>query len=235
MCMAVPFLGGKLRRSRTSSTSGAGAGLDPWKEMLRQESGINPMPKWLGTPAWGWCLSSEAKHDVKSNIASPSTGHRRAASTKYLSQNLGSGSAWAKNTFLTDCATLTSDFLSSPPGLAASGERGILPTAPGHNFELRRIALSTIVVALHLYREELKLNVASSEADDVGLSRLAAILAQLGGWLGWEAWNWNDSAYYACENVDMDRWRFNIGKTDGDCSNGLLFYGLLGYSYNEWS
>jgi anaphase-promoting complex subunit 1 len=203
--------------------------------MLRQESGINPMPKWLGTPAWGWCLSSEAKHDVKSNIASPSTGHRRAASTKYLSQNLGSGSAWAKNTFLTDCATLTSDFLSSPPGLAASGERGILPTAPGHNFELRRIALSTIVVALHLYREELKLNVASSEADDVGLSRLAAILAQLGGWLGWEAWNWNDSAYYACENVDMDRWRFNIGKTDGDCSNGLLFYGLLGYSYNEWS
>jgi anaphase-promoting complex subunit 1 len=96
----------------------------------------------------------------------------------------------------------------SQTGEAAAGVGGYLPTAMGKDPEIRRNALATILVGLHLLREEMKLDVTTADSDSKALS---PILAQIGSWLGWEMWSWKDSSYYGLEDTEMDYWSFNEG------------------------
>ena len=222
MCLATPFLDGARPRnypkthSRTNKgrRSSAGSGKpDYWNEMLAQESGNIPLPKWTSGTAWDWCLSLERKPHELPHEAFSQTTRRVSDLARNIAPPSRPASAWNKNPLLLDCAALAKEFLSTSAGAHAIGDNGYLPVARGRDEELRRTALPTVVVALHLYREELKLHIASAEADETGMARLTAVLAQLGSWLGWESWSWKDSGYYSTEDVNMTKWDFD----DGSC------------------
>lgn len=221
MSMAVPFLDGPRRsypsrgnrhsvKSRKTS-GGSSHTVDYWSEMFRLESEDASNPRWITAPAWDWCLTLEREAN-EMPIESPPHQTRRASDLARAGPPImQSASAWSKNPLLLDCTSLAREFVSSGPGSKAMAEQGYLPTAKGRNKELQRTALPTIVVALHLYREELKLNISSAEADEVGMGRLTAVLAQLGSWLGWDSWSWRETGYYSTEDVHMQRWLFDEG------------------------
>lgn len=223
MTMAVMFLDSP-RKQRTStetkrsnrysrSSGGGSVELTCWNEMLNEEtSNGTPYPEWLNTPGWNWCIDDEKESKARSHGTSPSHNHflRSRGSPTALPPIIAS--VWRKkNSFLLDCVALSREFISSSAGLLATGDNGFLPTSKGRDSDIRRTALATILVALHLYREELKLNIASSESGETGAGKLTPILAQLGAWLGWESWSWKEPGYYSTEDVNMQQWLFNEG------------------------
>ena len=220
MCMATPFLDGARPRNHPRAHSGtnkgrkssAGSGKpDYWNEMLAQETGNIPLPKWTSGAAWDWCLSLEREPNELPHEAFSQTTRRISDLARNIAPSSRPASAWNRNPLLLDCAVLAKEFLSTSAGARAVGDDGYLPVARGRDDELRRTALPTVVVGLHLYREELKLHIASAEADETGMARLTAVLAQLGSWLGWGSWSWKEPGYYSTEDVNMTKWDFDDG------------------------
>ncbi|KAI9775770.1 MAG: Anaphase-promoting complex subunit 1 [Geoglossum umbratile] len=117
-----------------------------------------------------------------------------------------------KNNFLLSCIELASEFTRSQAGEAIAGPGGYLPTAMGKDPEIRRNALATVLVGLHLLREEMKLDVTTADSD---VKALTPVLAQIGSWLGWETWSWKDTSYYGLEDIEMEYWTFSEGKIKG--------------------
>ena len=70
-------------------------------------------------------------------------------------------------------------------------------------------------MALHLLREEQKLSTCDTEESRRPLGLLAPVLAQLGGWLGWESWKWTEDAYFGNEMASMERWQFEDTQITG--------------------
>lgn len=87
---------------------------------------------------------------------------------------------------------------------------GLLSTAT--NVGNVRMMLATILIGLHLLREEMKLEFTASEA----LHGITPILAQLGGWLGWPSWSFKDTAGYMVESTNMATWLFDDSVILGD-------------------
>ncbi|KAG8529206.1 uncharacterized protein KY384_005841 [Bacidia gigantensis] len=210
---AVPFLdkpqlettprqkrrkGGLLR-----SSSGANTDQESWHEMMRQESASSKTcPDWMRGGAWQW---TRAEEPVARSLAQ---------STGTFSSNLSAGAAKSlpKSSYMSDCIALARDFANSIQGQLASGQQGYSPVAASRDSRARQMALPSILIALHLYREELKLDTTSTSH----MHRLAPILAQIGSWIGWPDWSSKVSAYYMLESVDMRDWQF-----DGSIMTGI--------------
>ncbi|KAI9799150.1 MAG: Anaphase-promoting complex subunit 1 [Piccolia ochrophora] len=216
MLMAVPFLDMResrhpLKQGRKSgslrrSGSGAGIDMDCWDAMLSQEGARgSPCPEWMRSPAWNWIL--DEKVDLK-----PTESHltqRERRSTRKSSGSYSIPTMRKKHSLLLDCVGLAREFITTDAGVAAVGPRGYLPTASDRAPEVQQTALATILVGLHLFREELKLDIATADTYDTGVGKLTAVLAQVGGWLDWEDWSWRDSAYYHMEDISMSQWLFD--------------------------
>lgn len=210
-CMAVSFTQGKgdetlpSQKRRKSgllrSSSGANTDLESWETMLNQESQFSTSPPWMQDVAWSWTMNRE-------NIQSTPQSSRPKSSR--ISRSLANPTTSVlpiqkKSTHLLECLSLARDFLKTSLGLEASGPSGYLPTALSKDPEFQRTALATILVGLHLLREEYKLNVLATNA----LHDLTPVLAQIGGWLGWESWGFKKASYYTLESVDMESWLFD--------------------------
>ncbi|MCJ1381487.1 Anaphase-promoting complex subunit 1 [Xylographa soralifera] len=191
--------GGLLR-----SSSGASVDLENWNTMMSQEADFCGLsPAWLRSAAWTWTQSNEGHGDSSQALQSSRRATSRSSSSQGSFQKVMTG----KSTFLVDCLALAREFVRSRAGLQPFGESGYLPTARSKMAELRHAALPTILIGLHLFREELKLNLlAASEMDS-----LAPILAQMGGWLNWQSWGWRGDTYYVLEKEDIDNWIFDEG------------------------
>ena len=186
--------GGFLR-----SSSGAHTDLECWESMLTEESDSSNTPPWVQDIAWNWTIIYEGvpqKHLlIPSKVAGPS--HSMALSTTNPFRK--------KSLDLIRYFSLSRGFLKSSAGMIAIGQRGYLPTALSKAPELRRTALAMILVALHLLREEYKLNIML-----INVAReLTPVLAQLGGWLGWESWSFGQTSYYSLEGINMQTWLFD--------------------------
>lgn len=211
--MAIPFIGNdqahtpvKQRRKRglPRSSSGSYVDLECWEAMLDQESGsAGVIAPWMNNGVWGWIVEQDAEEDNSSN--SPQRGKRASAVTDQLNS---SRSTFRKNSYLLRCAALAREFLQSPQGADASGPDGYLPTAEAYNVNSRCTALCTVLVGLHVLREEQKLSICEAEQSRRALGLLAPVLAQLGRYLGWKSWTWAEDAYFGCEIASMDRWQF---------------------------
>ncbi|MCJ1257365.1 Anaphase-promoting complex subunit 1 [Lignoscripta atroalba] len=213
--MAVGFLDdrqtqGTLRHKRRKgqlprSSSGATIDLESWDTMLAEESNnCASSPLWMQDAAWEWTLEQndiDIAHD-ESEIHL-STNSRSSAPTTVQTPPMVQ-----KSSFLIKCMSLARDFVKSPSGPLALGERGFLPTAASKDAESRRIVLPTILVGMHLFREELKLDVLAADR----VHALTPVLAQIGGWLNWESWSWRENAFYMLENARMDQWLFEDSK-----------------------
>ena len=184
------------RGSFLRSSSGAKTDLDSWDAMLRRESSVSSTsPKWMQNGAWEWILKETA-------LPLPLPQRSRPLNTKTAAVAVPIP---PKSPHILHCVSLARDFVKSPLGQAAAGKHGYLPTASTRDPGLRRTALASILVALHLLREELKLDVLTMQF----LHQLTPVLAQLGSWLGWQNWSCGESSYYMLESTDMAAWLFD--------------------------
>lgn len=210
-CMAVNFIEEKrdetaARQKRRKSgllrsSSGANTDLESWETMLNQESQFSTSPPWMQDAAWSWTMNRENIQSTLQSSRSKPSGISRPIANPTASVL----PVQKKSIHLLECLSLARDFSKTSLGLEASGPSGYLPTALSRDLEFRRTALATILVGLHLLREEYKLNVLTTNA----LHDLTPVLAQIGGWLGWETWGFRNASYYALESVDMESWLFD--------------------------
>ena len=73
-----------------------------------------------------------------------------------------------------------------------------------------------LAIALHLLREEQKLSIIDQVAIG-GCRDLGPVLAQIGGWLGWDSWNWKSGSYYDLEKAGENHYTFE------QCKNLCIF------------
>jgi anaphase-promoting complex subunit 1 len=161
------------RKSRTGflrSSSGAQSDLESWEMMLAQEtSNGNPSAPWVDNAGWKWLTEEEEE-------ANDSQAH----SPVFMSQ--GSG----EQSFIRHHVKFARDFSNSRLGHDSISK--CLPTAGSRSIETRKAALSDTIVALHLLREEQKLDTMMSDSFSTGVASLTPILAQMTRWLGWTSW-----------------------------------------------
>lgn len=217
--MAVPFIDSEqaqapakpMRRKKglLRSSSGSHVDLESWESMLDQESSYaGVVAPWMTNSSWGWIVEQDAEE------AQNATSGKRASKPE---QQNTSRFTCRRNSYLLRCAALTREFLQTPEGAAIVGTEGHLPTALSYSQSSRRAALCTILVGLHLLREEQKLSICENELSRKSLGLLAPVLAQIGGWLGWKSWTWAEDSYYGMEMSSIDRWEFEntqISKLD---------------------
>ncbi|CAG8095071.1 unnamed protein product [Penicillium salamii] len=206
LSLAVPFVSPppmpatkrtRRKKSLLRSSSGGNLDLESWETMLDLESGpAGVVAPWMMESSWGWIVEQDAIENP------PKTAHKADAQTS------GSLSTYRLNSHLLRCIALSREFLRSPQGARAVGHDGYLPISEAFSESTRCTALCSVVVALHLLREEQKLSICDSEESRRPLGLLAPVLAQLGGWLGWESWNGTGDAYYGTEMTSMERWQF---------------------------
>ena len=185
--------GGLLR-----SSSGANTDSESWEAILRQEGGSSgTFPAWMQVGAWEWTT----KESVLLHASLPK---RPKSSSSFTPSVTPAVPVPKKSPYLLHCVSIARDFIKSPIGQIANGEHGYLPTALSRDPDVRRTALASILVGLHLLREEFKLDNLACKA----LHDLTPILAQIGSWLGWDNWGFKQSAYYMLEGTNMEAWLF---------------------------
>ncbi|KAF7159870.1 hypothetical protein CNMCM6106_007296 [Aspergillus hiratsukae] len=200
----TPVKQARRKKGLLRSSSGSHVDLESWESMLDKESSSSGVvAPWMASSSWGWILEQDAEQNA---VKSQGLNARKAE------QQVSKGSAFRTNTYLVRCIALARELLRTPQGNTTIGPNGHLPVALSCNDTLRRTALCTIVVGLHLFREEQKLSISEAEHERKPLGLLAPVLAQLGGWLGWTSWTWADDAYYGSEMASMERWQFEASR-----------------------
>jgi len=188
--------GGLLR-----SSSGASVDLESWNKMITMEGDCcGSSPTWLQDAAWAW--TQEAEQLTGSTFTLPASSPKQSRMSGPMSD--AQSTMAPKSTFLLDCATMAREFAKSADGQLALGKKGYLPTAMSKPSGVRRAALPTILIGLHLFREELKLNVLTANE----LYTLTPIVAQLGRWLDWDSWSCRGNSVYLLESDSIDHWVF---------------------------
>lgn len=188
----------KRKSALLRSSSSANTNMESWEAMLVEESSVSrSVPVWMQGEAWSWILtqakvSMPAEADVARKSRSPRT---------YIAPTLPSRK---KSPFLVHCMSLAHEFRSFPSGIGNTTQSSKV-TSRFTNHEAQRMALATLLVGLHLYREELKLNTLAATA----VHDLTPVLAQIGSWLEWPSWSFNAASYYMLESVDMEFWLFD--------------------------
>lgn len=214
---SVPSTPRKKKGGLLRSSSGAVVDMSSWDDMVKAEC-LGNEPLWTTANSWSWAftdvqatkLSSESKHGPKTSIfgTKPSSGSKshRPKDSIFGTNNVDS----VNHRFVADCIVYAREFLQSPAGETAIGPEGYLPTAMNKDRELRRNAIPAILVSLHLYREELKLQTRSCSSS--ALQSLGSVLAQLGQWLGWVTWTSQAGNYYNTEIENVEQWFFETTK-----------------------
>ncbi|KAJ6153832.1 hypothetical protein N7470_006791, partial [Penicillium chermesinum] len=208
--LAVPFIppsppetpAKRTRRKKglLRSSSGTYVDLESWEAMLDLEtSSAGVVAPWMKSSSWGWIVEQDAVEDLAA---------RDASRTPKNDQPNANRSTYRHNSYILRCASLSREYLRSPSGQRASGQDGFLPISGAFPETTRCTALGTIIVGLHLLREEQKLSNCDTEESRQSLGMLAPILAQLGGWLGWKSWGWKEDSYFGSEMASIDRWQF---------------------------
>ncbi len=193
----------KRKANLLRSSSGANVDLESWNSMLDHEGGPSSvLPQWSKSAAWRWTAGQGGQAITSEH----GTGTAPHPNRSFSVTGPSTISITRKNPFILRCASWARRFLKSAPGLVVSGETGYLPSAESRSPEVRRTALATILIGLHLLEEETKLEAACTRSS--GVNRLTPVLAQLGRWLNWGSWSWKEGAYYSVEDADMENWLF---------------------------
>ena len=179
--------GGLLR-----SSSGANTDLGSWEAMMTLEANVRGvLPGWMHTEAWKWSAQEKAVPTPSKKSASSGSDNSSVSSAVPTPK---------KSSYIIQCIAIAREFINSQTGQMANGKHGYLPTASSRDSDVRRTALASILLSLHLLREEFKLNVLAVPS----VHQLTPVLAQIGTWLGWE--NWGKTGHFMLESEDMEAW-----------------------------
>lgn len=179
------------RKSESSNTTSA----NPWESMWNRLKHGADWKSWPGV-SWDWVDNQEESHEpMASNgllISAPNYQHPIRAPSA------------TKNNFIPHCISIVRCTRRSDQ-VKPHVERIIgMKRQNGVN-------LVKLVIALHLLREEQKLSVIDQEA--VGWGRdLGPVLAQIGGWLGWDGWSWKSGGFFDLEKAGENHYNFEQGK-----------------------
>lgn len=188
----------RRRKSRVilRSSSGVKADSESWDSMISQETAFgSTRPAWMMNAGWAWIM------DQEESDPSPTNGRSAVDTLSARAANVGTKS-------LQHHIKLTYDFISSDVGRLAAGVDGYLPVTSGMRASDRQAAISDIILALHLLREEQKLDITVVDSPEAGRPNLTPVLAQLCRWIGWSSWA--DS--YDLEDVAMDGIEYDHSK-----------------------
>lgn len=164
-----------------------------WNLMCDLQSSHSRSKSWKSSP-WAWALHSNATPTSAFLPSRRTSGQQKPA----IAQQLGT-----KQTTVLDCMELARQFCHTSLGETAnqywqSGKQDLRPST-----------LSEILVSLHLYLEERKLNVLSQGASNSETGNLTPILAQLGYWLRWEGWGWQRGTFYDLAGASDSNWSYD--------------------------
>ena len=183
----------KKKGSLLRSSSGAVTDLDSWDTMMAQEASMDGLlPAWMHTEAWKWTTKEKS-------LPSPSKQPRSSSSLSSVADVVPIP---RKSPYMIHCISIARDFIASSVGQTANGRHGYLPTASSRDPDVRRTALASILLSLHILREELKLDILTAG----WLHQLTPVLVQVGTWVGWE--NWGKNGTFMLESEEMEAWLF---------------------------
>ncbi|KAL9106045.1 MAG: hypothetical protein Q9227_008888 [Pyrenula ochraceoflavens] len=210
-CMAVPYLPERKGQKTRSKTIQPESLLGPqgdvsnnvvaWADKLGYGSSYGGYhPRFLEEPAWNWIQTeySGFAQNAPAPPLPPQPGLPFSTSSE--------GSIQLRPPLL--FADLARAFLQTEAGKQAIGAEGYLPTAISKPREARQTALAKVVIALHLLREEHKLDTRSNGKFS-GYRDLGPIIAQIGGWLGWHGWDWKDGTYFGAEMQELSSFQYD--------------------------
>ncbi len=204
-CLAAGFHGdqclksteSKLRQKRRKdgllrSSSGANTDLENWETMLDDEIASSTIFPGIQDTAWGWTVDQN-NAAWKSQVCS---SKRSNSSNVRISSVVTAVPTKTKSSCLIHCLSLARRFLHSPGSM--TGERNDFPLSKlAKSSASQKTALATALLALHLLREEYKLNLLAAYE----IEKLAPVLAQIGGWQGWNSWGFGDKSFYFLESA----------------------------------
>ncbi|KAL5447910.1 hypothetical protein PMIN07_001816 [Paraphaeosphaeria minitans] len=208
--LATPFIDERTRKHTQRGRSGLRRNtgrskdhsedteLSAWRLMCNRQS-TTPHAKTWGSAPWQWVQYS--KPASVSTSMSPPSKRNSLDQLPPISKQIA-----CKDDLLITSAELARKFNQSAMGKAAIGHWQRL--SPSGKQDLRISTLSEAIVILHLFREELKLSVLSSDASPSKNDNLAPVLAQLGHWLRWDLWGRRQGGYYDLDGASVEDWTY---------------------------
>lgn len=163
-----------------------------WEDHAAHEGIWGSGPEYLRKTPWKWLAEEQDEKALKRQL-SPVKGK---GSLGAAAATAASPDGRITNKFVTDCISHARQFMKSPMG-APQKE---FFSKPGVE-DLRKTGLAVSLVALHLLREEWKLDIAMEGPS----RRLCPVLRQLATWLGWTRW----VEEYMLEDVEMVGWAYD--------------------------
>lgn len=176
-----------------------------WGDLIASEGEWGSAPEYLKSPAWSWMVE-EDDNRILAQMA------QQTHATPKPRTAMGVTPETRKmNAFITECISLAREFTKTPMGQVVQeeyyGNELILE-------QIRKTGLAVLLVALHLLREEWKLDITMEGAG----RRLCPVLRQLATWLGWGEW----VDEYMLEDVEMSAWKFDDSMFLQNSSDTLL-------------
>lgn len=209
--LATPFVDERTRKQNSRSRSGLrrntnrskdhGEDSDSssaWRLMCNRQATLPHMKSWEAGP-WQWVQNS--KPASVGTSMSPLSKRSSLDQLPSISNQIA-----CKDNLLLTAADVSRQFNQSAMGKLASDHWRHL--SPSEKQDLRISTLSEAMVILHLYREELKLSVLSSNVNNAKIGNLAPVLAQLGHWLRWDSWGHRQGGYYDLDGASAEDWSY---------------------------
>lgn len=206
--LAVPFIDERSRkpvhRGKSTHRRNAGRAEDQaeddeasaWRLMCNRQAS-RPHAKSWESSAWKWVQLSRPS----SASMSPPSKRSSIQQSPPIAEHIR-----GKQNILVSCAEIARQFNQSPIGKAANDHWRRL--SPSERQDLRISTLSEILVTLHLYREELKLDVLSQDLSAAKAGNLAPLLAQIGHWLRWDSWGRRQGGYFDLDGGSSEEWTY---------------------------
>ncbi|KAG9192217.1 hypothetical protein G6011_10951 [Alternaria panax] len=215
LTLAVPFIDEKKGKinTRAKSTQRRSSGRpasqakpdeliddedSAWRLMCSRRISTTHPKSWESSP-WAWALHSSPKATTAGPL-------EKRDSIRYQPPSIVQQISIKDNMILT-CLELARQYTKSPIGKATNDHWRRL--SPSEKQDLRISSLSEIVVSLHLFREERKLNTLCQGFSENEPGNLAPVLAQIGHWLRWEAWDWRQGGFFDLDGGSGQNWAFD--------------------------
>jgi len=191
-----------------------------WDTMWNREA-TRPIAKSWEAASWSWVRQSKPLSSLMSP-PKPRSSTRSSSDSEIIPQQLR-----GKSDFIPFCASFARKFTQSPIGKAASDHWRRI-SAP-ENQDMRCFYLPKLLVALHLLREERKLEILSQDYSTTDVGNFTPVLAQLGHWIQWDSWNWSRGNYYDLDGGGADQWIFE------ECTSTLKYLGPNASEHDKYS
>ncbi|KAL5116779.1 Anaphase-promoting complex subunit 1 [Pleosporales sp. CAS-2024a] len=211
--LAVPFVDDKSRKEigrakpahrRSSSQPKSQAKPDEaiddedssWRRMCTRQASQAQAKSWSSSP-WSWALHSHAA----SAAMSPPSRRSSIRQAPTISQQIH-----VKDSMIISCIESARQYAQSPIGKASADHWRRMSLSERQ--DLRIATLYELIVTLHLFREERKLDTLQPDYAAIQSRNLAPVLAQLGHWLRWDAWSWRSGGFFDLNGGSANDWDY---------------------------